>query len=103
FRLANVRGVFINSALFTDIGNVWYLRENPAFPDGEFRIANLWRDLGIAVGTGVRVDFTFLKFRIDYAFKAKDPSPADPGAQNKFFYDFNVLKGTVQLGVDYPF
>ncbi|RYY83860.1 MAG: hypothetical protein EOO15_20550, partial [Chitinophagaceae bacterium] len=39
FRLANVRGVFINSALFTDIGNVWYLRENPAFPDGEFRIA----------------------------------------------------------------
>ncbi|GAB4092091.1 BamA/TamA family outer membrane protein [Flaviaesturariibacter terrae] len=103
FQVANVRGVFINSALYSDIGNVWYLRENPAFPNGEFRLSRLWHDIAIDVGTGVRIDFGFLKFRVDYAFKMKDPSPADPLAQNKLFYKFDVLKGTVQLGVDYPF
>jgi outer membrane protein insertion porin family len=40
---------------------------------------------------------------VDYAFKAKDPSPADPAAQNKWFYHWNLLKGTPQVGVDYPF
>jgi outer membrane protein insertion porin family len=101
FQIANIGGIFINSAVFTDIGNVWYLRKNPSFPDGEFNPSRLWTDMAIDVGTGVRIDFGFLKFRVDYAFKAKDPSTLE--ARNKYFYNFNLLKGTVQLGVDYPF
>lgn len=103
FRVANVRGVFINSALFLDAGNIWYIRDNPDFPNGSFQLNRLGQDIAIDVGTGLRVDFSFLKFRVDYAFKMKDPSPEDAAAQNKLFYNFNALKGTVQLGVDYPF
>ncbi|RYY96363.1 MAG: hypothetical protein EOO11_13645, partial [Chitinophagaceae bacterium] len=106
FRVATVAGVFINSALFVDAGNIWLLRKNDAYPNGEFPIRDpgrLWQDLAIDVGTGLRVDFGFIKFRLDYAFKAKDPSPDDPAAQNKFFYNWKPLAGTLQLGVDYPF
>jgi outer membrane protein insertion porin family len=103
FLVANVHGVFINSAVFADIGNIWYLRSNPDIPNGDFEVARLWHDLAIDVGTGLRVDFGFIKFRLDYAYKAKDPSPSDPTLQNKPFPNFKVLGGTVQLGVDYPF
>jgi outer membrane protein insertion porin family len=103
FFITDYRGVLINTALYTDIGNIWYLRKNPDFPDGEFRFDKLWKDLAVAVGTGIRVDFGFIKIRLDYAFKAKDPSPEDAAAQNKWFYNWNPLKGTAQVGVDYPF
>jgi outer membrane protein insertion porin family len=101
--LADVRGVYVNTALFTDIGNIWTIRKNIDFPGGEFRLKNFGKDLAVAVGTGIRVDFGFIKIRVDYAYKAKDPSPADPAAQNKWFYKWNLLKGTPQVGVDYPF
>jgi outer membrane protein insertion porin family len=101
--LADIRGVYVNTALFTDVGNIWYIRKNIDFPGGEFHLNNFAKDLAVAVGTGIRVDFGFIKIRVDYAFKAKDPSPADPAAQNKWFYHWNLLKGTPQVGVDYPF
>jgi outer membrane protein insertion porin family len=103
FFIADIRGVYVNSALYTDVGNIWYLRKNKDFVDGEFRLDKLWKDLAVAVGTGIRVDFGFIKIRLDYAYKAKDPSPEDPVAQNKWFYNFNLLRGTAQVGVDYPF
>lgn len=108
FPLFNFRGIQFNSALFTDVGNVWFLRENPDFPNGHFNINRLWTDLGVGVGTGLRVDFNFFLVRLDYAFKAKNPSP-DPEnstAQNKWFYNFDwssLLGGQIQLGINYPF
>lgn len=104
FYVATVSGILVNSALFTDIGNVWFLRENKDFPDGEFRLSKLGRDIGIGVGTGLRLDFGgFLKVRLDYAFKVKDPTPENPAAQNKWFYGWQLHKGQLQLGIDYPF
>jgi hypothetical protein len=52
--------------------------KNPDFPDGEFpnTVGKLWKDLAIGAGTGLRIDFGFLKVRIDYAYKVKDPTPA---------------------------
>lgn len=105
FFLFEVGGVPINSALFTDIGNVWFLRKAPGFPDGEFKFQKLWKDLAIGAGTGLRVDFGFFLVRLDYAYKVKDPSPSSltPQAQNKWFYDWAPFNGQLQLGVNYPF
>jgi outer membrane protein insertion porin family len=60
------------------------------------------------VGTGFRIDFGFLMARFDFAWKAKDPSPSDPAAQNKWFYHWNLGLGNnygtqFQLGINYPF
>jgi outer membrane protein assembly factor BamA len=103
FYMTKLFGFNVEGALFTDIGNVWFLRSNPDFPGGEFLFSKLWKDIAIGAGTGMRIDFGFLKARFDYAYKAKDPSPDNPVAQNKWFYNWNVLTGQFQLGIDYPF
>ncbi|MEI6947316.1 BamA/TamA family outer membrane protein [Paraflavisolibacter sp. H34] len=103
FYLTEISGVRLNGALFTDIGNVWFLRENPDFPGGAFRLNKLWKDLAIGSGTGLRVDFGFFLIRLDYAYKVKDPSPGDAATQNKWFYHWNWLNGQLQLGVNLPF
>jgi outer membrane protein assembly factor BamA len=99
----NISGITINSALFTDIGNVWFLRENADFPNGEFKLTRLWKDIGIGIGTGLRVDFGLFLVRLDYAYKAKDPSPEDVQFQNKWFNNWKLTNGQFQLGVNYPF
>lgn len=105
FFLTDYKGISLNSAIYTDIGNVWFLRKNPSFPDGEFpdSFSKLWKDLGIGLGTGLRIDFGFLKVRVDYAYKIKNPNPETADAQNRWFYDWSLLNGQIQLGIDYPF
>ncbi|HEU4632744.1 MAG TPA: BamA/TamA family outer membrane protein, partial [Flavisolibacter sp.] len=105
FYITNISGVILNGAFFTDIGNVWFLRKNKDFPEGEFRFNKLWKDIAIGAGTGLRVDFGFLKLRFEYAYKVKNPTPdsSNPPAQNKWFYDWNLRNGQFQLGIDYPF
>jgi outer membrane protein insertion porin family len=118
--LAQFLGAYpMETVLFTDIGNVWFLRENKDFPNGEFRFNRLAKDIAIGVGTGLRIDFGFLMARFDFAWKAKDPSPAEPAAQNKWFYNWRPWIGNkttgdgvnavtkygaqFQLGINYPF
>ena len=105
--LTSYRGIGINTALYTDVGNIWFLRDNPDFPGGRIpgTVQKFWKDLAIGVGTGLRVDFGFFKFRLDYAYKAKDPSPNPENAQgqNVWFYKWKPLEGKLQLGIDYPF
>jgi len=103
FFIADIYGFIVNGALFTDIGNVWFLRKNEDFPNGEFNPSRLWKDIAIGAGTGMRIDFGFLKLRLDYAYKVKDPSPDTLEAQNKWFYKWELLGGQFQLGIDYPF
>jgi outer membrane protein insertion porin family len=105
FYLTQIFGFPAEGALFTDMGNVWFLRKNPDFINGEFNINRLWKDLAIGVGTGFRWDFGFLKARFDYAYKVKNPSPdaTDPTSQNKWFYKWQLLNGQFQLGINYPF
>lgn len=109
----------METALFTDMGNVWFLRKNEDFPDGNFKLNRLGKDVAVGVGTGLRIDFGFLLARFDFAWKAKDPSPdaADAAAQNSWFYHTafrigdktNPMTGYTkygaqfQLGINYPF
>jgi outer membrane protein insertion porin family len=103
YYLTRFLGYNVEGALFTDIGNVWFLRPNPDFPGGEFNLNKLGTDIAIGAGTGLRIDFGFLKARFDYAYKVKDPSPDVIEAQNKWFYGWTLLNGQFQLGIDYPF
>lgn len=106
FYLTSIAGAKINGALFTDIGNVWFLRPHPDFPNGDFKFENFARDLAVGVGTGLRIDFDFFLIRLDYAFKARNPSPDDIAKQYKWFYGWDMntwKKGQLQLGIGYPF
>ncbi len=105
FPLVKLWGYDFSSCLFTDIGNVWFLRKNADFPDGTLSADKFLKDMAVGMGTGLRMDFGFLKIRLDYGLKIKNPSPEPYNAkgQNKWFYDFNPFGGIVQLGINYPF
>jgi outer membrane protein assembly factor BamA len=103
--LLSMAGIPINGAIFTDVGNVWLLKNGAGSSEEIFKLSRLGNDLAIGSGAGVRVDFGFFVIRLDYAYKVKDPSP-DPvniKYQNKFF-SYPFFKGSqLQVGIGYPF
>ena len=98
FFLADISGVVINSVFFTDIGNIWFLRENPDFDNGHFELNRLGKDLAIGAGTGLRVDFGPFLLRVDYGYRVKNPN-----ATTQWFASKRLKNGQLQLGVTYPF
>ncbi len=104
FPLGKPFGVKINGALFTDVGNVWFMKKAVGRPDEEvFNFSRLGKDIAIGAGFGMRVDFNFFVIRFDYSYKVKDPSPADASRQNKWFNNWEFFNGQFQLGISYPF
>lgn len=103
FPLGNLFGINLKSAFFTDIGNIWYRNNqgNPALDEGVFRLRHLYRDIAVAGGTSLRLDFNYFMIRFDWAYKLKDPLFADE--KNGWFQNVNLLKGQFQLGINAPF
>lgn len=93
---------FFTGAVFYDIGNIWLLSENETFPGGKFEFKSFASELAMDVGVGVRLDFSYFIFRIDFAQRLKDPE-LDKGHRwvpgNKKDW-FNLI---VNLGIGYPF
>lgn len=105
FKLATIAGTNVESVLFSDIGNVWFLKKNAGSPEEVFNFNRLGKDIAIGVGTGLRIDFSFFLIRVDYAYKLKDPSPDPTNAfrQNVYFSNWKLLNGQLQIGINYPF
>jgi len=69
----NFFGSKLKGAMFIDAGNVWRLHKTTDNPNGEFRFNNILQSTAIGIGTGLRFDLGFFIFRLDAAFKFKDP------------------------------
>ena len=66
----------LKGALFADIGNIWNLRNSK--PDGstdsaQFKFKNIYKEMGLALGTGFRLDFNYFVLRFDLGFRFKRP------------------------------
>jgi outer membrane protein insertion porin family len=66
----------LKGALFVDIGNVWNFRNSK--PGGgidstQFQFKNIYKQLGVAAGTGFRLDFNYFVVRFDLGFRFKKP------------------------------
>ena len=105
FLITKIAGSQLNGALFTDIGNIWFLKKAAGLKEEVFSINRLGKDIAVGVGGGLRIDFGFFVIRLDYAYKAKNPSPslANAVSQNKWFYDWKPQGGQLQIGINYPF
>jgi outer membrane protein insertion porin family len=66
-------GAKLKGAVFVDAGNVWRLHKQPNQPNSEFRLNNILPGTAMDIGTGLRFDLSFFVFRLDAAFKFKDP------------------------------
>lgn len=64
----------LNGALFMDAGNIWNFRKNENFENGEFQINDFYREVALNTGLGLRVDLSYLIFRVDWGIALHDPS-----------------------------
>lgn len=64
----------IELAAFFDAGNIWTIFDYEAQPYGVFRWNEFYKQIALAYGVGLRLDFSFFIFRIDFGVKLYDPS-----------------------------
>ena len=99
---------YIEGALFVDAGNVFLLQPNDTRPGAEIQLANIWDQIAVGPGFGIRFDFSFVVLRFDVGIKAWDP--ARPRGEK---YRLNQLslrrplgepgQAVLNVGVGYPF
>lgn len=98
-------------AVFADMGNVWSMpRANPQdnLDNATFDPKKFWREIGLGIGSGVRMDFTYFVLRFDLATPVFNPSKPqgerfvldkfNPGNSN--WRQQNLL---LNLAIGYPF
>jgi len=92
---------FIKSALFTDIGNIWLLKEDDSYPGGEFQFDRFYKEFAIDVGLGVRLDFNFFILRVDFAIPLRNP--AQPEGSRWVIDKWQFSNIIINFGIGYPF
>lgn len=109
FKLFRLFGFNFEGAAFADVGNIWNHTENPD-GEGKFRLKNLFRDLAMDIGTGVRWDVSYLVIRFDAAYKIKDPVREGDGWLQSIEWKTSNRVGSpaksnigFQFGIGYPF
>ncbi len=90
----------IKGALFADVGNIWNVWDSEEDPDAIFSGFESLADIALGTGFGIRYDFTFFVFRVDFGFKTYNPAE-EPS--NRWFRDYNFANGELQIGINYPF
>ena len=92
-----------NGAFFVDAGNVWLLRQEEQRPGGVFRFRNLWRELALGTGVGLRYDISFIVIRADLGVALH--APYDTGKSGYFnIKNYGFKDGLVlNLAIGYPF
>ena len=91
---------FLKGGLFIDVGNVWLLKENELFPNGEISGDRFLQELAMDGGLGFRFDFNFFIIRLDVAHKLRDPVLP---AGNRWITNLQWRTMTWNFGIGYPF
>lgn len=92
---------FIKGAIFTDIGNIWTMRESETFVGGQFKFDTFYKQLAADAGIGLRFDFSFFLFRLDAA--APIVNPAYPEGERWRISKLQFKDFILNFGIGYPF
>jgi outer membrane protein assembly factor BamA len=63
-----------DGAVFIDAGNIWTLRNYPDQPGGQFRFDEFYKQIAVAYGLGLRLNFDYFILRFDMGMKAVNPA-----------------------------
>lgn len=91
----------LKGAVFTDIGNIWTMKESETFVGGEFHFDTFYKQLAADAGVGLRLDISFLLFRLDVA--APMVNPAYPEGQRWRISKLQFNDFILNFGLGYPF
>jgi len=113
FNMFRLFGFWFRGAVFTDVGNIWFRNDiNGLLPGADLRFDKLYKDIAIASGAGIRMDFTYFILRFDWGLPIKDPRYGpDKGATTGFYSDTKYgwfvddvwNRATFQFAIGYPF
>ena len=89
-------GPILKGAFFTDFGNIWTYNEDSR--DAQFKIQNVFKEMAIASGVGLRVDLDYFIVRVDLGFPVYNPAYSQ-GARWTF-QDIGSRETYIQEGID---
>jgi hypothetical protein len=89
-------------AAFVDAGNIWTIKDYEVQEGGFFKWNQFYKELAVAYGMGIRLNFDFLLLRFDFGMKAHNPGLPKGERwtifEPKFSRDF-----AFHFGIGYPF
>jgi outer membrane protein insertion porin family len=93
---------------FLESGNVWLVNDDPSRPGAKFRWSHFYRELAVSGGFGLRLDFTYVVLRFDWAFPIRKPWLSGKDAwlwSDIDFFDRNWRRENLILNISigYPF
>lgn len=91
----------LNGAIFADVGNVWFVREDNNNKDGVFHFDKFYKQLGLNTGLGIRIDIGMAVLRFDWGMRLHNPSKPKSDRWTKGL-DF-LSDSALNFGVGYPF
>lgn len=63
-----------NGAFFIDAGNIWTIKNYKDQPGGQFKFGEFYKQIAVAYGLGVRLNFDYFIMRFDLGMKAVNPA-----------------------------
>ena len=92
----------VHGATFFDVGNIWYVRSNPAEYSSEavFRFGDFYKQLGFNTGLGLRLDIKFAVLRLDWGIQLHNPNNPEG---KRWIHNFRWKNTALNFGVGYPF
>lgn len=93
---------WLEPAFFIDCGNIWTIKDYPNQQGGLFQWDSFYKELAVGTGIGLRLDFSFLIFRIDAATRVYDPERPE-GDRFVFFKNKIMNNSSLYLAIGYPF
>jgi hypothetical protein len=101
----NMYNRWLEGAVFADAGNVWMIKGDSSRPNGEFKLNRFYKEFGLGVGYGMRLNFDVILIRFDIALPLHDPSVA--AGQRWVVSNFNTRwmfnNLNLNFGIGYPF
>lgn len=93
----------LDGAFFVDAGNIWTLRDYTDQPGGQFRLNKFYKQIAVAYGVGIRLNFNYFILRFDIGMKAIDPAYDDAKGHYPFLRPNFGHNASFHFAVGLPF
>lgn len=94
----------IELGAFIDAGNIWTIKEYAEQPRGTFKVDKFYKEVAVAWGLGLRLDFDFVLIRLDCGWKAYDPTDDPKKTKWPIKEPYKLGKNAAwHIAVGYPF
>lgn len=92
-----------DGAVFVDAGNIWTLRNYPDQPGGQFKFSEFYKQIAVAYGLGIRLNFSYFILRFDFGMKAINPAYETQHEHYAIFHPDLSRDFTFHFAVGLPF